>query len=222
MGRITKDPEERKKELIDAAERLFIAVGYDQTAISDIVREVNVSQGAFYYYFDSKEEVLMAVMEKEIAAMEADLIRIAQERDMDEAVKLNSMINWFIRPDDPGKKILGYIHEIKSKEMHEKHRRKRPFSEIAPVMAKVISLGIQKGRFSVNYPLETSYLLLMLLGPALHIFYRSMAPGESKDQTTDEVFRENMRSALEDLLGKMLGVSDYRFVLKLREEDEET
>jgi AcrR family transcriptional regulator len=37
MGRIIKDPEERRKELIDTAERLFIAEGYDQTAIRDIV-----------------------------------------------------------------------------------------------------------------------------------------------------------------------------------------
>lgn len=215
MRRITKDPEERRKELIDAAERLFISAGYDQTAISDIVREVNVSQGAFYYYFDSKEAVLMAVMEKEIAAMEADLIRIAQEAEMNEAVKLNSMINWFIRPNDPGKKILGYIHEIKSKEIHENHRRKRPFSEIAPVMAEVIALGVEKGRFSVDHPLETSYLLLMLLGPVLHVFYGPMTPGESKDQTSDEGFRENMRSSLEDLLERTLGVSDYRFNLQL-------
>ena len=215
MGRIAKDPEERRKELIDAAERLFIATGYDQTAISDIVKEVNVSQGAFYYYFDSKEDVLVAVMDKEIAVMEADFIRIAQHADMDEAMKLNSMINCFIRLTDSGRKILGYIHEVKNKEMRQKLKRKRPFSRIAPVMAEVISLGIEKGRFRVSHPLETSYLLLMLLGPVLHTFYRPMAPEESKDQTSDEGFRDNMRSALEDLLERMLGVSDYRFLLQL-------
>jgi len=215
MGRITKDPEERKKELIDAAERLFIAVGYDKTAISDIVREVNVSQGAFYYYFDSKEDVLMAVMEKEIAVMEADFIRIAEEADLDEAVKLNSMINCFIRLTDSGRKILSYIHEVKNKEMREKLRRTRPFSRIAPVMADVISQGIKKGRFRVNHPMETSYLLLMLLGPVLHAFYRPLTPGESKEKNPDDGFRENMRSALEDLLERMLGVSDYRFILPL-------
>jgi AcrR family transcriptional regulator len=69
MTRIVKEPEERRKELIDTAERLFIAQGYDQTSVSDIVKEVNVSQGAFYYYFDSKEDVLVAVMEKQIALM---------------------------------------------------------------------------------------------------------------------------------------------------------
>ncbi len=215
MSRIAKDPEERKKELIDAAERLFISAGYDQTAISDIVKEVNVSQGAFYYYFDSKEDVLVAVLEKEIAVMEGDIVRIAREADLDEAKKLNSMINCFIRLTDSGKKILGYIHEAKNAELHRKLRQTRPFSRIAPVMAEVISQGIEKGRFNVRHPLETSYLLLMLLGPALHMFFRPAASSESKECSWDAGFRENMRSALEDLLGKMLGVSDYRFVLQL-------
>jgi hypothetical protein len=38
MSRIVKEPEERRKELIDTAERLFIAQGYDQTSISDIAK----------------------------------------------------------------------------------------------------------------------------------------------------------------------------------------
>jgi AcrR family transcriptional regulator len=62
MKRIVKDPEERRKELIDTAEKLFLTNGYDQTAVSDIVREVNLSQGAFYYYFESKEDVQVAIL----------------------------------------------------------------------------------------------------------------------------------------------------------------
>jgi len=50
MPRKTKPPEERKVELIDAAERLFSAKGYDETAVSDIVRDLNIAQGTFWYY----------------------------------------------------------------------------------------------------------------------------------------------------------------------------
>ena len=103
MARIVKEPEERKNELIDIAEQLFIAHGYEQTAISDIVREANVSQGAFYYYFESKEDVLVAVIEKKIALMENDFLLIAERSDLDEAAKLNSMINSFICISTSGK-----------------------------------------------------------------------------------------------------------------------
>lgn len=215
MTRIVKEPEERKKELIDTAEQLFIAQGYEQTSISDIVREVNVSQGAFYYYFESKEDVLVAVIEKKIALMENDFQGIADRSDLDEAAKLNSMINSFISISTSGKTIHGYIHQAKNAALHKKLMKVRPFSRIAPLMAGVISKGCENGRFNVARPLETSYLLLMMIGYAYHMFHMNEVFRESndKDQTNKE-FQESMRIAMEDLIGRALEVCDYKFVLQ--------
>jgi AcrR family transcriptional regulator len=217
MTRIVKEPEERRKELIDTAERLFIAQGYDQTSVSDIVKEVNVSQGAFYYYFDSKEDVLVAVMEKQIALMETDFIRIANNSDLDEAAKLNSMINRFLSVSASGKKIIGYIHQAKNATLHKKLMRVRPFAKIALVMADVIVQGCKNDRFHVERPLETSYLLLMLIASTNHMFYQKnddLANSKNADHA-DREFRENMRAAMEDLLGRVFGVCDYRFILQI-------
>jgi AcrR family transcriptional regulator len=217
MSRIVKEPEERRKELIDTAERLFVAQGYDQTSISDITKEVNVSQGAFYYYFDSKEDVLVAAMEKQIALMESDFIRIANNCDLDEAAKLNSMINRFLSVSASGKKIINYIHQAKNAMLHKKLMRVRPFAKIAPVMADVIVQGCKNDRFHVERPLEASYLILVLIASTNHMFYQKNADlaNSKEDDTADSNFLENMRAAMEDLLGRMLGVCDYRFILQI-------
>ena len=202
MSRIVKEPEERRKELIDTAERLFIAQGFDQTSISDITKEVNLSQGAFYYYFDSKEDVLVAAMEKQITLMESDFIRIANNSDLDPAAKLNSMINRFL--------------SAKNATLHKKLMRVRPFAKIAPVMADVIVQGCKNDRFHVERPLETSYLLLVLIASTNHMFYQKNDDlANSNEDDRDSEFLENMRAAMEDLLGRMLGVSDYRFILQI-------
>jgi AcrR family transcriptional regulator len=212
MARIVKEPEERKNELIDIAEQLFIAHGYEQTAISDIVREASVSQGAFYYYFESKEDVLVAVIEKKIALMENDFLLIADRSDLDEAAKINSMINSFICISASAKAILGYIHQARNAALHKKLMKARPFARIAPIMARVIFLGCEKGRFNVLRPLETSYLLLMMVGSAYHMFYQNEAFRESNDiDRKNREFQESMRSAMEDLIGRTLGVNDYKF-----------
>ena len=216
MSRIVKEPEERRKELIDTAERLFIVQGFDQTSISDITKEVNVSQGAFYYYFDSKEDVLVAAMEKQITLMESDFIRIANNSDLDPAAKLNSMINRFLSISASGKKIIGYIHQAKNATLHKKLMRVRPFAKIAPVMADVIVQGCKNDRFHVERPLETSYLLLVLIASTNHMFYQKNDDlANSNEDDRDSEFLENMRAAMEDLLGRMLGVSDYRFILQI-------
>jgi AcrR family transcriptional regulator len=59
--RVTKDPEIRRKELMDVAEELFLENGYEETAVSDIVKKAGVAQGTFYYYFKSKETKLDAI-----------------------------------------------------------------------------------------------------------------------------------------------------------------
>lgn len=59
--RISKPPAERRAELITAARRLFDLNGVENTRVSDIVREVGVAQGVFYYYFKSKDEMVSVV-----------------------------------------------------------------------------------------------------------------------------------------------------------------
>jgi AcrR family transcriptional regulator len=216
MKRIVKDPEERRKELIDIAEQLFITNGYDQTAVSDIVKEVNLSQGAFYYYFESKENVLVAILEKNVSVMEIALRQTAERTDLNEAVKLNAMFNQFISATVSGKKIHNYIHQEMNAALHKKLIKLRFSARIAQIIAEVISKGVEKGRFNVSRPLETSYLLIMLLASAFRVFNLFETGDELKDtEQTGKQCRENIRVALEDLLGRALGVSDYRFFLQI-------
>ena len=62
IARTVKEPEVRSEELLDAAQHLFAANGYEKTMIRDIVRKVGVAKGTFYYYFPTKEAALEAIM----------------------------------------------------------------------------------------------------------------------------------------------------------------
>lgn len=47
--------------VIDAAEKLFALKGIEAVTIDDIVAEANVARGSFYYNFQSKEQVVLAI-----------------------------------------------------------------------------------------------------------------------------------------------------------------
>ncbi|WP_188456317.1 TetR/AcrR family transcriptional regulator [Virgibacillus oceani] len=53
----------KKKQIIDAAHRLFIEKGFALTSIQDILDEAGIAKGTFYNYFASKNECLMAILE---------------------------------------------------------------------------------------------------------------------------------------------------------------
>lgn len=87
MQRITKAPEVRRQELLDAAVTLFLRKGYERTSIRDILTVVKGQPGMFYYYFASKAEVFRAAMDgyveryvQEVTAIMEDEGRAVSER----------------------------------------------------------------------------------------------------------------------------------------------
>ena len=56
-----KQPEQWKKEILDAAKELFLSKGYEETAITDIMELAGGAKGMFYRFFQSKEEVMHAL-----------------------------------------------------------------------------------------------------------------------------------------------------------------
>lgn len=65
--------EERRDQIIRIATERFAVQGYQQTKISDIVREAGVAQGTFYWHFKSKaaiaEEIVLTGREKLLKAI---------------------------------------------------------------------------------------------------------------------------------------------------------
>ena len=60
--RITKEPEERKQEILDTAMRLFYERGYEKTSIADIAKTIGVAQGlcnAYGFDISRQKELLL-------------------------------------------------------------------------------------------------------------------------------------------------------------------
>lgn len=94
--RISKTPQERKTELIFAARRLFDEKGVQKTRISDIVKQVGVAQGVFYYYFPSKAELVEEVIRQVDTEMEQKASAILADRQACFCQKLALFIELFL------------------------------------------------------------------------------------------------------------------------------
>jgi AcrR family transcriptional regulator len=56
-------PEERPNELLEAALNVFAENGYRSTRLDDVAEAAGVTKGAIYHYFDTKEELLLSVID---------------------------------------------------------------------------------------------------------------------------------------------------------------
>jgi len=55
----TSDPEIRKQELVELALEIFLEEGYETSNVNHIAKRAGVTRGLLYYYFRSKEEMLV-------------------------------------------------------------------------------------------------------------------------------------------------------------------
>lgn len=82
----------RKKQITDAAHRLFSENGFAQTSIQDILDEAQIAKGTFYNYFASKNECLIAILETVNEKAERRRIELAQgENKADENVLVSQI-----------------------------------------------------------------------------------------------------------------------------------
>ena len=58
---VKKQPQQWRKEILDAAKELFLSKGYEETAITDIMERAGGAKGMFYRFFKGKEEVMHAL-----------------------------------------------------------------------------------------------------------------------------------------------------------------
>ncbi len=63
MARTPKGVEDRRDHIIDAAMRIFAQKGFIKATNKDIAREAGITPGLIYYYFESKEALLQAIIE---------------------------------------------------------------------------------------------------------------------------------------------------------------
>jgi AcrR family transcriptional regulator len=66
--------EGKRREIVEAAAALFVEQGYDRTSMSAISDRVGGSKATLYGYFSSKEELLKAVLEYDVAQESLDLL----------------------------------------------------------------------------------------------------------------------------------------------------
>ncbi|CAN5850251.1 TetR/AcrR family transcriptional regulator [soil metagenome] len=60
--RLTQRGEERRRQLMAFAAERFAENGYHPTSVAEIVEGLGVGKGVFYWYFDTKEELLRAIL----------------------------------------------------------------------------------------------------------------------------------------------------------------
>ncbi|MED4534283.1 helix-turn-helix domain-containing protein [Metabacillus fastidiosus] len=91
--------DEKKKQILFAAMKLFSTQGYQQTTMQEIANVCGVSKGSLYVSFKSKEELLLNILQYNTQLIDDERALIERETDLDAKEKFTQCLELSIRHD---------------------------------------------------------------------------------------------------------------------------
>ena len=147
---MAKTKEERRNEIIETAGKLFEEKGYEQTQVQDIVNEIGVAKGLFYYYFKSKDEVMEELADRYADAIIDDVNKLI-DKDITTFDKINRIFQIFIDSAEKKFGIFMGILNVKNGITHE-----RIFfnvgKKMVPLVTELILSGNDNGECNCSDP----------------------------------------------------------------------
>jgi AcrR family transcriptional regulator len=200
----------RKEAFVDAAQRLMQTKGFDRMSIQDVLDELDASRGAFYHYFDSKQALLEAVIDRMVDAGLATVEPLVVDENLPAARKLEAVFSTIGRWKTERKSlVLSLLTVWMSDEnvlVREKLRRNM-VRRLVPTLIPIIQQGIDEGSFDTDSADATAHVFVMLLlgfqDIATELFLDRQA-GRIDLQTVEETFA-NYSSAIDRILGAPAG-----------------
>lgn len=150
MSASRKTPEARRAELVDRALELFAAKGLDETSVSDIVRCAGVAQGTFYLYFESKGDVVNAVVQELSERIVAGAQAIAGEEGPSAVDKLGRMRDTLLSVLGSDNDLLAFFHRPGNEAVHDRVSRDA-VRRLVPWLEHVIAQGCDEGVFHITH-----------------------------------------------------------------------
>ncbi len=210
MGRVIKLVEVRKSELIDSAQNLFFSKGYDTTTVADIIALAGVSKGGFYHHFESKEELLDAVIERLTGTIIANAAPMLEDPHLDALAKLNRFfaggLAWKVESAAQMRGMYLLVQRPENAPLY--HRMVRAgVRALAPVLSRIVQQGIDEQLFDVPDAGIVAEIFLHLANSRYEIAAEAMQAAERGDMDGAALMLETRIRREEAIINRLLGLA---------------
>ncbi len=89
-------PKQKRKTLLEAAEREFTRVPIFEASIANIIKIANIPRGSFYQYFEDKEDLYFYLLDEKLKEGREDFIGVLKNHNGDIIDALTEMYNRFL------------------------------------------------------------------------------------------------------------------------------
>lgn len=148
--------------IVNAARDIFARFGFKKTTMDEIARAVRMGKSSLYHYFNSKDDVFQAVVEKESRILQEEINRAIDKEDC----PLKKMRAYVITRMKVLKRVANFYNALKDEYFEhygfEKMRAKY-FKDEVNTIKKVLKTGVEKGIFNIKELDITAFAMITAL-----------------------------------------------------------
>ena len=172
--------------ILRAAVKLFAEKGFDATTVQEVVSAAEVTKGALYHYFDSKDDLLYEIYHSLIGLQTADLDGIIARdlgaKETVRAILMNLVVTTAGRIDETAV-FVREMHKLNSERMAAFRADRRRYQN---TFRDVIAKAQAAGEFNAAVPADTAVLIALGVVNQLPNWYRPDGP-KSPEQLGAEI-----------------------------------
>ncbi len=157
MPRVLKEESyaAKRNEILDVARQLVYSKGYEAMSIQDILDVSKISKGAFYHYFDSKQDLLDGLVGRMMDEADQVMTPVLEAENLPAIEKMKLYFDKGSRWKVDQKPFMLNLMRIWYDDANAliRHKHEAAFVKFfSPKLAKIIRQGIAEGVFSTKYP----------------------------------------------------------------------
>lgn len=165
MPRISLNAADRQDQILDVAQRLFMARGYDATPVQAIIDEVGIAKGTFYHHYPSKPALLEALIDRIVEQSIAVVRPIATDATLAAPAKFTALFERAGAWKAARRELLIAMHKAMNTEANaplQARLQRASLDAITPLLAGIIRQGVAEGAFDTAHPVTAARMVLEL------------------------------------------------------------
>ena len=166
MSRTVKEYDVRRGEILTTAQDLFFSKGYEATTVQEIIDAVGIAKGTFYHYFDSKVDLLDALILSMTELQLQNAQAILNEGELNAAQKMQLIFSDTVGWKTENREFFLDILRNWYSDDNLVVRMKLSFQTkltMRAVLAQIVRQGVEEGIFDTPYPERIGDVILDLL-----------------------------------------------------------
>lgn len=165
MNQAVSQSDSIREEILMTARDFFYLKGYHNTSINHIIREIGIAKGTFYYYYQSKEELLSEIIRMIVDKKRPDFEEYFNRSGDDFVQKLSGLLRMIVNDLPVSKQDYLFIIQpfYCDENIYMRHRLlQAKIDTFLPYFIKTAENGIRQGFINTMYPVEAMEMTLQI------------------------------------------------------------